>query len=89
MLYYILRLIYNPQYIYYLLIYYYTFTFLYNSYSASLYLINYLIYLPSNYLYYYNIVNNINKSDNDNDNVNNKEVTVSLNNCDKNKFILL
>lgn len=96
MLYYIFKLICNPQYVYYLLIYYYTFTFLYNSFIPSLYLINYFIYLPSNYLYYlyyYNIVNNnicnnINKSDND-DNDNNKEVTISLNNCDENKFILL
>ncbi len=98
MLYYIFKLICNPQYVYYLLIYYYTFTFLYNSFIPSLYLINYFIYLPSNYLYYlyyYNIVNNnicnnINKSNNDdNDNDNDNKVTISLNNCDENKFILL
>lgn len=92
MLYYMFKLICNPQYVYYLLIYYYTFTFLYNSLSVSLYLINYLIYVPSNYLYYYNIVNNnscnnINKND-DNKNED-KEITVSLNSCNENKFILL
>ena len=94
MLYCIFRLICNPQYVYYLLIYYYTFTFLYNSFSASLYLINYFMYLPSTYLYYYNIVNNnicnnTNESDDNNENKEDKEVTISLNNCDENKFILL
>ena len=97
MLYYMFKLICNPQYVYYLLIYYYTFTFFINQLVVSLYLINYLIYVPSNYLYYYNIVNNnsfnnINKND---DNINednkdeDKEITISLNSCNENKFILL
>ena len=105
MLYYIFRFICNPQYVYYLLIYYYTFTFLYKSVSISLYLINYFRYLPSNYLYYYNSVNNSisNNTNNDNNDDNddnddnkddnnddNKEIKISLNNYDnKNKFILL
>ena len=100
MLYYIFRFICNPQYVYYLLIYYYTFTFLYKSVSISLYLLNYFTYFQTNYLY--NSINkNIDKCDNnktdndtknDNNNVDN-EVTILLNNNDntikKNKFILL
>ena len=84
MLYYIFRFICNPQYVYYLLIYYYTFTFLYKSVSISLYLINYFTYFQSTYLY--NSINkNIdncdnNKKENDNDN----NIDNDNSNCDNN-----
>ncbi len=101
MLYYIFKFISNSQYIYYLLIYYYTLTILYNSINISLYLINNFTYFPSfiynfiykssTYLYYYNNYNkNIDNNNNNDNNINNKKITILLNNYDnQDKFILL